>query len=183
MFTSQSTIERRAAKEKRLGGIEDRIGALENAPRSAVVDLSPLETRLASLEAVKPIDLSSIEARLTTLEGKPAPVVDFTPLTDRLAILEAVKPVDLTEIERRLVTLEAALKALTTNHSEGSADVRKRLDSAETNAAIVRKELDELKVAAAAKKTTTGGFTTAGGAAGNKNFAFPAKKKDDTTDA
>ncbi len=182
MFTSQSTIERRAAKEKRIGGIEERICALENTPRCATVDLSPLETRLASLEAVKPIDLSSIEARLTTLEGRPAPIVDFTPLTDRLTALESVKPVDLTEIESRLVSLEAALKTLVANHSQDSADIRKRLDSAESNAAIVRKELDELKVAAAAKKPAIGGFTTAGGAAGTKNFAFPAKKKEETTD-
>ena len=163
MFTSQATIERRAAKEKRLGGIEERLSALENA---AAVDLTPIETRLA------------------TLENKPAPVADIGPIESRLAALEAAKPVDLSDIEARLVILEATLKALAAR-SDDHSDMLHRLESAEANAALVRKELDELK-AASAKKTVGGGFGTGSSSFGTaatapvKNFAFPAKKKEES---
>ena len=143
---------------------EERLAALENAPQSSTVDLTPLESRLS------------------TLENKPAPVFDVSPFESRLTVLEAVKPADLSGIESRLVKLESTLDALektlkalaarSDDYSEATVDLRRRLDSAEATATLVRKELDELK---ATKKT--GGFTTA--AAGTKNFAYSAKKKDE----
>ncbi len=177
MFTSQSTIERRAAKEKRLGGLEERLTILENT-KPASVDLTPVEVRLAALEN-KPApvaDFGPIESRLAMLESVPKP--DFGPFESRLTVLEAAKPVDLSSIESRLVALETTLKTLSVSHSEATADMRARLDSAEANAAIVRKELDDMKAAAAKKPS---GFTTAS-TTGNKNFAFPAKKKEDNSD-
>jgi uncharacterized coiled-coil protein SlyX len=184
MFTSQSTIERRTAKEKRLAEIEGRINVLENA--STVT--SPLETRMVTLESMKPIDLSPLETRIATLESKPAPVVDFSPLESRLVALET-KPahvVDFSPLESRLValettlkTLETTLKTLSANQNENTDDIRKRLEEVESNAANIRKELDEMK-AAAAKKPSTGGFTNA--TTTPKNFAFPAKKKEESTD-
>jgi uncharacterized coiled-coil protein SlyX len=185
MFTSQSTVERRAAKEKRMAMAEERLSTLENV--CATTDMGSFETRLTTLEAVKPVDLNSLEGRITALEGKPAAVVDFSPLESRLATLESAKPVDLSDIETRLVVLEktfsvmdATLKALASrsdDYSETVADIRKRLDSAEANAAIVKKELDDMK-STAAKKPVGGGFSTGGSSGGgSKNFAFPAKKK------
>ena len=160
MFTSQATIERRAAKEKRLATAEERLAVLEKSTKVATVDLTPMETRLSALE------------------NKPAPVADFGPVESRLAALEAVKPVDLSSIESRLVALEATLKALAArsdDHSEGAADIRSRLETVEASAAIVRKELDDLKT----KKSATGGFNTAATATIAKSFTYPAKKKED----
>ena len=161
-----------------MGGIEERLSALENKP-------APIAT----------VDLTPIETRLTALENKPAPVANFGPVESRLATLEAVKPIDFSGIESRLSSVESC-PALTIDKSsiesrlasletslrsflqDFTTTMRSRLEVAEANAAAVRKELDDMK-AAAAKKVTTGGFTTA---TGTKNFAFPAKKKEDTTD-
>jgi hypothetical protein len=188
MFTTQATIERRANKEKRLAEIEGRLDTLEER---SVVDVSPLEVRVATLETAKPVavDLTPLEARLVTLESvKP---VDLSSIEGRLVALESAKPVDLSSLESRLVALEsslatidATLKALAArsdDHSETSADIRRRLEHAEANATLVRKELDELKVAAAAKKpVATSAFATATATkTGSAAFALPKKKKDD----
>ena len=178
MFTSQSTIERRAAKEKRMAMAEGRLTTSEERLTKSEERLTTNEGRLSALENASQtaaVDLTPIETRLAALENKPAPVADFGPVETRLATLEAAKPVDLSGIESRLAALEATLKALAArsdDFSEGATDMRRSLDSAEANATLVRKELDELK---ATKKT--GGFTTA--AAGTKNFAYSAKKKDE----
>lgn len=170
MFTSQSTVERRAAKEKRLSGIEERLSILENV---GAVD----QERLASLEEreAPTVDLSSIETRLITLEEN-----KLTTLMNRVSALEALGLSDtdsrLAKLEFTLVALESTLKTLTARSdgfSENATDMRRRLESAETTTTILRKELDDMKVAAK-KPVTTGA---------SKNFAFPAKKKEESTDA
>jgi hypothetical protein len=186
MFTTQATIERRANKEKRLTEIEERLDTLEER---SVVDVSPLEVRVATLESAKPVavDLTPLEGRLATLESvKP---VDLSSIEGRIVALESAKPVDLSSLESRmsalessLTTIDAALKALAArsdDHSEISVDIRRRLEHAEANATLVRKELDEMK-AAAAKKPAGPTFTTATATKmGSAAFALPKKKKDD----
>jgi chromosome segregation ATPase len=182
MFTTQATVERRANKEKRLTEIEGRLESLEER---SVVDISPLEVRVAALEsATKPVavDLSPLEGRLATLES--AKPVDLSSIDGRLVALESAKPVDLSSIENRLAALEssletidATLKALAAR-SDDHDEIRKRLEHAETNATLVRKELDEMK-AVAAKKPVGSTFTTATATKTGTApaYAFPVKKK------
>lgn len=130
--TSKSQLDMETAQrewaslEAALGSLQDRLQALEAAPKgkpAPAVDLAPLSKRIEAIEsAPKPVpaptvDLKPLERRLDALESAPKPVpppvVDLAPLTQRIERMEnapkpvPTPPVDLAPISRRLDALEA----------------------------------------------------------------------------
>ncbi|MBI1235522.1 MAG: hypothetical protein GC188_02435 [Alphaproteobacteria bacterium] len=103
-----------------LTALDARLSALETASSSAdVIDLSPIETRLAALESIEiPVqaDIAPLESRISALEAIPA--ADLTGLTGRIEALEnrlaerAERRADGATSDRQLAARSLALVAL-----------------------------------------------------------------------
>lgn len=123
MFTSQATLERRAAKEARLHAIEERLETLESA---AAIVASASESQSSE-------DVSGMKAELNALTERVSRFVAQTTYDEFLAAYS-----------KRLDELEASVKC---------EDVAKRLDGLEADAvrsdyvAQLVKRLDELEAA------------------------------------
>jgi hypothetical protein len=123
MFTSQATIERRAAKQARLHGIEERLDTLESA---AAIAASVANTGFSE-------DVSGMKAEITVL-------------TERVsgAMTQTAHEAFLAAYSKRLDEVEANVKC---------GDVTKRLDDLDASAvrseyvAQLAKRLDELDAA------------------------------------
>ena len=104
---------RPAAQPADLGPVDARLKALETRPAAAAPDLKPIDARLAALEArpLPPpqVNLAPLELRLGTLEARRP--VDLGPVEARLSALDK-RQSDMGASLSRLDTLESRVAAL-----------------------------------------------------------------------
>ncbi|MEM7220036.1 MAG: hypothetical protein AAF515_16845 [Pseudomonadota bacterium] len=149
-----------------LSGLTARLGAIETKLQGAAsggdlrADLNRLQSTLTTQFSAgqKPTDLAPLESRLASLEAllreRPAPAsaVDLSPLEQRLrelqvriTALNSTQTTDLQPVDDRLTAIEAALKALAERAPQPSAPPPERSAGPKLLSSPTRGPKDDLK--------------------------------------